>query len=99
MISTDAAEITSALVAPPRTFGGVPSPSFARYGADMASASIIPPATFIEHATRLRARKLEQVASQVEQELRIRSVAAAQKPKAPRKDLSAVLKHFRSRSS
>ena len=65
---------------------------------DMA-AFIIPPATFIEHATRLRARKLEQVASQVEHELRIRAVSAAQKSKAPRKDLSAVLKHFRGRLS
>ena len=66
---------------------------------DMATAFIVPPTTFVEHATRLRARKLELVASQVEQELRIRSVSAAKKFKAPRKDLSTVLKHFRGRLS
>ncbi len=63
------------------------------------AAFIIPPATFVEHATRLRTRRLEQVASQVEQEIRIRSVAGAQEAKAPRKDLSTVLRHFRSRLS
>lgn len=66
---------------------------------DMATALIVPPATFVEHATRLRARKLELIASQVEQELRIRSVSAAKKSKAPRKDLSTVLRHFRGRLS
>ncbi len=63
----------------------------------MANALIIPSATFVAHATRLRARKLEQVASQVDQELHIRLIPAEQATREPRKDLSSVLKHFRGR--
>ena len=79
------------------TFGGVMAAVSRRYRPAMANAFIIPPATFVEHATRLRTRKLEQVASDVEQELRIRLVPAEQSPRAPRKDLSSVLRHFRGR--
>ena len=77
------------------TFGGVMASISHRYGADMANASIIPPATFVEHAVRLRTRKLEQVAAEVEQELRIRVVPPEQSRRSSRKDLSFVLKHFR----
>ena len=78
--------------------GECPHPTSLAMVTDMATALIVPPATFIEHATRLRARKLEKVASQVEQEIRIRSVSGT-KSKAPRKDLSSVLRHFRGRLS
>ena len=61
----------------------------------MANAFIIPPATFVEHATKLRARKLEQVAAQVERELQMRLTPAEPRPRLPRKDLSSVLKQFR----
>ena len=77
------------------TFGGVMVPISRHYGADMANASIIPPATFVEHAVRLRTRKLEQVAAEVEQELHIRLVSTEQSRRSTRRDLSSVLKHFR----
>jgi hypothetical protein len=98
MISTNhVASTFRAEVAHARTFGGVLPPYLRRYGADMANALIFPPATFVEHATRLRTRKLEQVAVQVEQELRIRLVPLEELPKSAKRDLSTVLKHFRGR--
>ena len=66
-----------------------------RYGADMATAVIIPPAIFVQHAAKLRARKLEQVATQVEQEMQLRLVALERHAREPRKDISSVLKQFR----
>ena len=63
----------------------------------MTRAVIIPPATFVEHATRLRARKLKQVANKVEQELRIRLVPTESLYKSPRRDLVSVIRDLRSR--
>lgn len=64
----------------------------------MATASIIPPKTFVEHANRLRARKLESIAAQVKQEMRIQlAPLPSPSPASAKKDIASVLKHFRGR--
>ncbi len=63
----------------------------------MATAVVIPPAIFVQHATKLRARKLERVAAEVEQELRLRLIQQKEQPRLPRKDLPSVLRQFRSK--
>ena len=63
----------------------------------MATTVIIPPAIFVQHAAKLRARKLEQVAAQVEKEMQLRLISVERDYRQPRKDLSSVLKQFRSK--
>ena len=57
----------------------------------MSRATVISPNIFIEHATRLRARKLEQIAATLKAEGRLHPVPVT----APRRDLSSVLRQFR----
>lgn len=59
----------------------------------MSRAIVISPNIFIEHATRLRARKLEQIAASLKAEGRLHPLP----PTTPRRDLSTVLRQFRSR--
>lgn len=58
----------------------------------MTRAIIIPPTIFIEHATRLRARRLEQIAANLKAEGRLHP-----DPVPTRRDLSSVLRQFRGR--
>ena len=59
----------------------------------MSRANVISPTIFIEHATRLRARKLEQIAANLKAEGRMHPIPVS----ATRRDLSTVLRQFRGR--
>ena len=61
------------------------------------AAIVISPTLFVEHATRLRARKLEQIAATLKAESRQSSGPRLQMAASGRRDLSTVLREFRSR--
>ena len=61
------------------------------------AAIVISPSLFVEHATRLRARKLEQIAATLKAESRQQSSPRPQLAFPARRDLSTVLRQFRGR--
>ena len=61
------------------------------------AAIVISPTLFVEHATRLRARKLEQIAATLKAESREKPGPRLQLAFPARRDLSTVLREFRSR--
>lgn len=67
----------------------------ASYGEQVMAATVISPSLFVEHATRLRARKLEQIAATLKAETNRQSGPQLAVP--ARRDLTAVLRHFRGR--
>ncbi len=62
----------------------------------MSRAIVISPNIFIEHATRIRARKLEQIAATLKAEGRLHPLPVIANTNS-RRDLTTVLRQFRSR--
>ena len=65
------------------------------YGEQVMAATVISPSLFVEHATRLRARKLEQIAATLKTENTRKAGPRLAIP--ARRDLTTVLRHFRGR--
>lgn len=67
------------------------------YVEQVMATNVIAPIIFVEHATRLRARKLEQIAATLKAESNSKLSPRLQLATPARRDLSSVLRQFRSR--